>query len=97
MRGNASFAAHPPRLRAIANANYLRFDRTEALELLLKQPGIGHDIGVDVSFGVEYRPWLNNNVIVRVFGGVFQPLDGFAAIYQSATLYQGGTEVLLVY
>jgi hypothetical protein len=47
--------------------------------------------------GVEYRPWLNNNVIVRGFGAILQPFGGFKDIYQATTLYQLGTEVLLVF
>jgi hypothetical protein len=41
-----------PKLRAIANLNYLRFHRTEALELLLFQPGIRPAIGLDFGAGV---------------------------------------------
>ncbi len=54
-----------PKLRAIANANYIRFMETAPLEILLKQPDIRNDVGVDVSLGVEYRPLLNNNIIVQ--------------------------------
>lgn len=86
-----------PKLRAIGNANYIRFVATEPLETLLKQPDIRKDVGVDVSLGIEYRPFLNNNIIVKTFGAVFQPVGGFKDIYQSDTLYQAGTEVLLMF
>ena len=42
-----------PKLRAFVNANYLRFDRTEPLELLLFQRRFDHSIGTD--FGVGCR------------------------------------------
>ena len=86
-----------PKLRAITNVNYIRFVETETLELLLKQPDVRKDVGVDVSLGIEYRPLLNNNIIVKAFGAVFQPVAGFEDIYQTQTLYQAGTEVLLMF
>src|SRR6185369_2831155 len=37
-----------PKLRGIVNANYLRFDKTGNLDLLLFQPGIRKNIGLDL-------------------------------------------------
>ncbi len=85
------------KLRAIGNVNYIRFISTAPLELLLKQPNIREDVGVDISLGIEYRPWLSNNVIIRGFGAILQPFGGFNDIYQATTLYQVGTEMLLVF
>ncbi|MCC6764930.1 MAG: hypothetical protein IT293_09730 [Deltaproteobacteria bacterium] len=81
----------------IGNATYLRFVDTEPLQLLLKQPDVRQDIGIDLSLGVEYRPFLNNNVIVKGFGAILQPFGGFNDILESNTLYQVGTEVVLVF
>lgn len=86
-----------PKLRAIGNVNYIRFVQTDTLELLLKQPNVREDVGVDISLGVEYRPLLSNNIIVKLFGAAFQPVAGFRDIYQSETLYQVGTEIALVF
>ena len=83
--------------RTVFNVNYLRFVETEPLEILLKQPSIRDDIGLDVSLGVEYRPFLSNNIIVRAFSAFLQPWGGFTDIYQPSTLYQVGTEILLVF
>jgi hypothetical protein len=85
------------KLRVIGNINYLRFAQTQALEILLKQPNISADIGLDLSLGLEYRPFLSNNVIVRGFGAILQPWGGFTEIYQPSTLFQVGTEILLVF
>jgi hypothetical protein len=84
-------------VRLIGNVNYIRFITTAPIELLLKQPNINENVGIDLSLGVEYRPWLNNNVILRGFGAILQPFDGFKDIYQSTTLYQVGTQALLVF
>jgi len=73
-----------PKLNAVFNANFLRFDKTEALELLLFQPGIHKEIGIDLGAGVLYRPLLNENVVIT--GGItgLLPAKGFDDIYSSA-------------
>lgn len=86
-----------PKVRLIGNANYIQFMDTDVLEVLLKQGGIDDEVGIDLSMGVEYRPWLNNNVIVKGFGAILQPLDGFSDIYTGQTLWQMGVEMLLVF
>jgi hypothetical protein len=85
------------KISLVGNATYLRFVDTEPLQILLKQPDVRQDIGVDVSLGVEYRPFLNNNVIVKGFGALLQPFGGFNDILETNTLYQVGTEVVLVF
>jgi hypothetical protein len=76
-----------PKLRAFVNGNYLRFDRTEPLELLLFQRGIRHSIGTDLGTGVEYRPPLSENIVL--IGGVSSlvPGRGFEQIYNGKTLF----------
>ena len=86
-----------PKLRVTGNADYIRFVETAPLELVLKQAGIREDVGVDAGLGIEYRPLLNNNIIIEVFAGVLQPVGGFRDIFQSATLYQAGTSALVVF
>ncbi len=87
-----------PKLKAIANANYLWFAHTESLELLLKQAGIPRDIGLDVSLGLQYRPYLNNNMIMTVGLSALRPGDGFQEIYESdETLYAVFTSLTLTF
>lgn len=76
-----------PQLRAVANVNYLRFMETEPLEILLNQSDIRHDIGWDYSLGLQYRPLLNNNIILNLSGALFQPLGGFEDILTSNVLF----------
>jgi len=52
-----------PKLRTFVNSNYLRFDRTEPLQLLLFQQPIRHSIGTDFGAGFEYRPPLSENIV----------------------------------
>ncbi len=69
------------KLRAILNANYLMFDTTEVLDTFTFQPGIDRGIGTDISLGVEYRPLLNDNIILLLGSAVFIPADGFRDLF----------------
>jgi len=72
-----------PKLKGVVNANYLRFDKTGALDLLLFQPGIRKTIGVDVGAGFLWRPLLSENVLIEAgFTGLL-PGAGFDDIYTS--------------
>jgi hypothetical protein len=70
-----------PSLRSINNANYLWFDKTAVLRQFLFQGGIDREIGVDLSSGIEYRPLLNNNVILLVGASALVPSNGFRQLY----------------
>ncbi|MBS1787155.1 MAG: hypothetical protein JST85_05500 [Acidobacteria bacterium] len=72
-----------PKLRGFLNYNYLKFNRTEPLELLLFQPGIRHSIGHDLGAGFIYRPLLNENIILVGGASGLRPGTGFTDIYSS--------------
>src|SRR5688500_13634464 len=72
------------RIKAIFNANYLRFHRTEPLELVLFQNRIRHDIGFDYSLGVAYRPFLINNFTLTLGAATLQTGRGSRAIFTDA-------------
>ncbi|MBA3631525.1 MAG: carboxypeptidase regulatory-like domain-containing protein [Acidobacteria bacterium] len=71
-------------IKASLNVNYLRFSRTESLEYILLQPRVRHEIGVDYSLGVTWRPLLINNVTFTFGGAVLQPGRGFRDIFTDA-------------
>lgn len=73
------------RVKAVVNVNYLRFHRTEPLELLLFQNRIRHDIGFDYSLGVAYRPFLINNFTLTFGASSLQTGRGFRDIFTDAT------------
>jgi hypothetical protein len=84
---NAGFDADlTPKVKWINNANYLWFHQTATLETYTFQSDIRSQIGLDLSSGIEYRPWLNNNAIVvggisglvvgQGFQDLYQPLNG---------------------
>ncbi len=87
-----------PKLKAVLNANYLRFDDTRVLEFLLFQAPIREEIGWDLGIGIRYRPFLNNNVILLAGLAGFLPGRGFKDIYESGrTLYSGFTNLTLTF
>ena len=75
------------KLKAFANVNFLRFQRTEPLEFLLFQSPIHHTIGTDAGIGVEYRPPLSENIVLTGGASALQPGQGFQDIYTSKTLF----------
>lgn len=75
-----------PKLRAFVNANYLQFDRTEPLDLILFQSGIRHSIGTDVGTGFEYRPPLSENIVITAGTSGLIPSPGFEEIFNSRCL-----------
>lgn len=73
------------RVKVVVNVNYLRFHRTEPLELLLFQNHIRHDIGFDYSLGVAYRPFLINNFTLTFGANALQTGRGFRDIFTDAS------------
>jgi hypothetical protein len=91
-----------PRTKVISNANFLWFNQTEVLEVFTFQNDINTFIGADLSIGAEYRPLLNNNIIV--IGGVscLIPGGGFRDLYNPLvgkvdTLVAGFLDVAFTY
>ncbi len=55
-----------PELRLSLNANYLAFADTSVLEVARAQAGIDRHIGYDLSASLTYRPFMTQNVVVRL-------------------------------
>jgi hypothetical protein len=86
-----------PKLRAFVNANYLRFDRTEPLQIVLAQPGIRHSIGTDSGMGVQYRPPLTENIVITAGVSNLLPGAGFEEIFNKRVLISGFTTIRLTF
>ncbi|MBL4849396.1 MAG: hypothetical protein JKY65_28035 [Planctomycetes bacterium] len=86
-----------PKLFVDANVNFLFFDTTESLQYVLVQDNIDSQIGVDYSLGIQYRPFLTDNVIVTAGGSALVPGSGFRQIYTGQTLYSGFLALTLTY
>lgn len=86
-----------PTLKLINNASYLQFDNTSSLETLRQDGSISNEIGFDLSTGLLYRPFLNNNIQFRLGGAMLIPGEGLKNIYQDRTLYQAFSNMILQY
>jgi hypothetical protein len=85
-----------PRLKAILTANYIRLDAVQPVEEVLFQGHIHHDLGTDLSLGLRYRPFLNNNVTIVGGAAVLLPGEGFKDIYETRNaLYQAFMNVIV--
>jgi hypothetical protein len=69
-----------PELRLSFNANGLWFDATEVLEVARQQPDIPRRIGTDVSAAVIWRPFMTQNVVLRLSYAALLPGSGYRAL-----------------
>jgi hypothetical protein len=108
LAGLAIDAKLTPKLKLDLSCNSLWFHQTEPLEFLLFQPNIHRDIGLDCGFGLTYRPFLNQQMIVTLGAAGFLPGRGFREIYssncegvgcgaKSKFLYQGFASLVFAY
>jgi hypothetical protein len=70
-----------PKLKSINNCNFMWFDKTASLETFVFQGNIDRFIGVDLSSGMEYRPFLSNNVILQAGVATLLPGKGFSDLF----------------
>jgi hypothetical protein len=77
------------KMRAIINANYMRFHHTQVFEQLLFQSRIKNSIGTDYSLGIIYRPPLSENIVITGGVAALVPGTGLRQIYTSKTLVSG--------
>ncbi len=95
---NAGFDAElTTKMKLITNVNYLRFQKTEVLQRLLFQGDIDRTIGIDLGGGLQWRPALNDNVVVT--GGVtaLLPGAGYKQLFSDKALYSPFLVVTLTY
>ncbi len=74
-----------PKLRCFLNGNYIRLAETDPIKTALLTARTDHEIGWDLSVGVQYRPLLTDNIIVSAGFGALIPGRGFKDIYQTST------------
>lgn len=72
-----------PQSRVSVNLNQLWFDDTATLELARNQTKIKREIGTDFSVAWIWRPYMHQNLIIRLSGALLEPGDGLANLYGS--------------
>lgn len=86
-----------PKLRLILNGSYLQFDTTAVLQTLRQNASIDQGIGFDLATGIEYRPFLNNNVEIIAGTAMLLPDDGLKQLFGNEKMYQFFTALILEY
>jgi hypothetical protein len=86
-----------PELKLITNATFLQFDQTATIEALRQDGSVNRDIGVDLSAGFLYRPFLNNNIQVRAGTAVLLPGQGQKNLFGDKVNYEAFTNLILQY
>ena len=76
-----------PKLKSFLNVNYLRFERTAPIALLLFESPIHNTIGLDTSVGFQYRPPLSENISITGGAAALFPGQGFRDIYSGTTQF----------
>jgi hypothetical protein len=76
-----------PKLKSFLNVNYLRFERTAPIALLLFESPIHNTIGLDYSLGFQYRPPLSENISITGGAGALSPGQGFRDIFSGTTQF----------
>ncbi len=87
-----------PEVKAIVHGNYMRFASTATLEQFINQSSLHEQIGIDLSLGILYRPFFNNNALIAVGLAAFSPMAGFTDIYErSDMLYSTFASFIMTY
>ncbi|MDG1203842.1 MAG: hypothetical protein P8N51_00575 [Pseudomonadales bacterium] len=88
-----------PQLRLSFNWNYLMFDSTEVLEAVRQQGTIDEALGHDVSVSAIWRPFMSQNVVIRLSAAGLLGADGFDDLYgnEAKTPYSVLANITLMY
>jgi hypothetical protein len=70
-----------PQLRLSVNANYLAFAETEVLEAARAQENVDNEIGMDLSAALIWRPFMTQNLVLRLSYAQLLAGDGFKDLY----------------
>jgi hypothetical protein len=89
-----------PQWRLICNLSYLQFMSTEVLAALRNQASPSRSIGWDVSAGVQWRPFMSQNLVLNASAAALLPGEGLKQLYdtsQSGALYSVLANLLLAF
>lgn len=86
-----------PKLKLINNASFLQFDNVSVLQAVRQDGSFSRNIGFDFSSGLLYRPFLNNNVQVRLGASALVTEKGFENLFGDRVLFDVFSNLILQY
>ena len=86
-----------PELRLSTNFNHLWFADTTVVEVARNQGGISKSIGWDLSTALIWRPFQNQNAVLRLSYAQLLPGAGFEALFPDEDAYSLLANVTLTY
>jgi hypothetical protein len=70
-----------PELRVLGNISKLDFVHTETLSVLRNQRVSSKALGIDVSAGIQYRPFMSQNIVLNASAAALVPGAGLKQLY----------------
>ena len=71
-----------PEVRVLGNISKLNFVNTSVLGVLRNQAPPSKDLGIDVSMGIQYRPFMSQNVVFNASVAALLPGKGLKQLYE---------------
>ena len=71
-----------PEVRVLGNISKLNFMNTSVLGVLRNQAPPSKDLGVDVSVGIQYRPFMSQNIVLNASAAALLPGKGLKQLYE---------------
>ena len=71
-----------PEVRVLANISKLNFMNTSVLGVLRNQAPPSKDLGVDISIGAQYRPFMSQNFVFNASAAALLPGKGLKQLYE---------------
>ena len=70
-----------PEIRLLANISKLNFMNTAVLGVLRNQAPPSKDLGIDISIGAQYRPFMTQNIVFNASAAALLPGKGLKQLY----------------
>jgi hypothetical protein len=71
-----------PQIRVLGNISKLDFVNTSSLSVLRNQNISSKDLGVDVSAGIQYRPYMTQNIVLNASAAALIPGKALKQLYE---------------
>jgi hypothetical protein len=70
-----------PQVRVLGNISKLNFVNTSVLGVLRNQAPPSKNLGTDISMGVQYRPFMSQNIVLNASAAALLPGKGLKQLY----------------